>query len=161
MNVPPEQQRAKLILQESIENWKEKIIDVQQDGSILDTNFIGFSVKQIHLPPQQHWTWNLSCGKTTWELKYNNEQLYVLMYKMNSRKKRGVKTIPSYKVWVYEISKYGKPPHIHGIWCEKGTTDRLEGKLHIDSLNDLELRDFSFLKPFVANELADEFGWTN
>lgn len=156
-DLTPEQQRAHFVISEAMPRWKQLFYSPSSD-CILHTDFLAFYNQPFQLPPQKTWTWNQSCGKNTFTLRTDDE-IEVVMYKMNSRKKRNVASIPSYKVWLFQFGKKGNRPHLYAIWCEKGYPDKLDGVLSLPSSEDLSLQDFSFLKQFVNQDLAREFGW--
>lgn len=153
----PEQQRAHFVISEAIPRWKELFYNPKND-CVLDTDYLAFYNKPFHLPPQKTWTWNQSCGKNAFTLR-TDDDIEVVMFKMNSRKKRNVTAIPSYKVWLFQFGKKGNIPHLYAVWCEKGYPEKLEGTLSLPTSEDLSLQDFSFLKQFVDVDLAREFGW--
>ena len=161
-----EQQRALITLQTRLDDWKNHLDKPLENCT--HTNFFTFSVSPIrreHLPHEEHWVWNQSNAKLTASLFSGS--VTVTLQKFNARKKpRARVRQPSFKLWIYTIDDF-LPQTLFSLWCEKGRepgeAPQLvgQGKQPKADFSDLKLESFSFLKRFVSEETAQEFGWTS
>ena len=79
------------------------------------------------------------------------------MSKFNSRRRTtGIGNLPSYKVWVYEISTITQTgaQMVYFFWCEKGK----EAADFYDPAS-ITMNDLSFLKNFMNAEELASVGW--
>ena len=127
-------------------------------GAILPTDFIAASPKPFpksHIPREGHWIWNQSNSKVSVRLNANS---IVTLRKINPRKRSGANHAPSYKVWLYHVQDVCKPD-THVIWCEKGIESGIKTPIGLIFPDQLCIKDFAFLHPYVDTKLAHEFGW--
>ena len=160
-----EQQRAITVLEEKLVMWKSLLN--QPIHNCTQTNFFCFSISPIrreHLPHEEHWVWNQSNAKLCTTM-YEG-RVGVTIQKFNARKKpKYDQRQPSYKVWIFTLENY-LPDPLYALWCEKGKQFGEEPELvavhnHIPKVQPEELRleSFDFLRDFVSEESALEFGW--
>lgn len=166
-----EQQRALKVLKENLETWYS-LLDLPLLPNCTQTNFFTFSTHPIRrefLPHEDHWVWNQSNAKTT--TKILNEKVSVTIQKFNARKKpKSNIRQPSYKLWIFTLEQFINET-LYGLWCEKGkdlggqpqyvSTRRSKPDIGpIIKPEELRLESFGFLREFVSEENAIEFGWT-
>mmetsp|Transcript_19437 Transcript_19437/g.24558 ORF Transcript_19437/g.24558 Transcript_19437/m.24558 type:complete len:171 (-) Transcript_19437:77-589(-) len=162
----PEKERALAILTEHLPTWDSLFI-AAPPTKLFTTGTIYFSnVSLSKLPTDDTdtWVWNQSNRNVTVAL---NQVQEVTLQKMNTRRRRGCQEAPpSYKVWLYSIGDLGHPPHLFGLWCEKGINpcDRAQAEKNNPPQQTRKqssefLNSLSFLKSFVDSDVAHELGW--
>lgn len=166
MKLTSEQNKALKVLENMLEQWRDLLN--QPINNCTYTNFFGFSlvpIRREHLPHEEHWVWNQSNAKLTTTIF---DRVSVTIQKFNARKKPkfGIRQ-PSYKVWIFTIENFISEP-LFAIWCEKGKQVGQDPPLvhhHQQSESttiqpeELKLESFDFLREFVSEENAIEFGW--
>ena len=204
----PEKKRAFSVIARALPQWQAHFVEGPRPAS-LRTGVLAFSNLPFQLPPHTHWTWNKSSGETKLSFNQNTE---ISLQKMNAKKRKSCSTAtPSYKLWLYSLGEVNQPPHLFGVWCERGLpssaptssdgdpggeplTDASGEGVGVlvlpppilssipsssspeitprgpsspirdspfqDTNTEVQLKDFSFLTPYIAPELAFEFGWS-
>merc|ERR1711943_62816 len=119
--------------------------------------FINQTIQNSQLPRGGDWLWNQSRAKVLVDNFLDNYS--VEFFKLNNRRTRTcTTTIPSYKIWIYLIGVTRQPQSFTFIWCEKGR----KNELNTTSTRQLDselLQELNFLRRFVSQETASEFGW--
>lgn len=149
----PEQENAFEVLRNNIHNFSELHVDKLPEHMV-ETNYVAFCTSCIykeHLPKENWWHWNQSNSKV--EKMFNNTR--VVLQKFNTRRKNPSQETRkiSYKLWLYSIYNHDGQYLASFIWCERGI-DRV-------TPNNLEMDHLSFLRDFVDENVASEFGWAN
>jgi len=191
----PEKKRAFSIVARALPQWQSHFVEGPRPASLC-TGALSFSDLPFQLPPHTHWTWNKSSGETKLAFNQNTE---ICLQKMNAKKRKSCSTAtPSYKLWLYSLGEVNQPPHLFGVWCERGVSsssqspeegqsviletepdvvssicssqesisssfqrqDLVDTSSSAASPPEVKLSDFSFLTPYIAPELAREFGWS-
>lgn len=121
-DLAPEQQKAVATLLSNLPRLSELYLNGQQPNEFCKTGFVAFSGQPFpKLPHDDTWIWNQSNGKVTVQLEGGN---FVTLQKLNTRKKKNCPKPPSYKVWMFYLSRSTQQPHfLNFIWCEKGIND--------------------------------------
>ena len=161
----PEQTKAYEHLSKHVSYWELHTQDVR-----IETGFVTFSSRPLHLPTESNWVWNQSLRKVQGLCEGGT---YVI-HKTTARKRRGFDgKAPSYKVWLFTLQLDHLMYPLYAMWCERGreplVTVSSPVKLEEDPLSaiktecteewDVSLSSLSFLAPFTTEELAKEFGW--
>mmetsp|Transcript_36727 Transcript_36727/g.63085 ORF Transcript_36727/g.63085 Transcript_36727/m.63085 type:complete len:200 (+) Transcript_36727:103-702(+) len=152
--VAPEQKKALTVLERSLPFLNEMLFTgVLEPAMFLvdDQKFFCSHEITAQQLPRGSWLWNQSRTKQT--VRDNSDSLIVSFYKLNTRRSTPRHDpAPAYKVWVYRITFLdGKKDSVTFYWCERGKKpEYLDEKL---------LQNLSFLRPYVSQSTATEFGW--
>ena len=167
-----EQKGAFTLLMQNINSFDNFTIAanyLQRNGTLLKTNFVAASyhpIEKTDIPCEANWCWNQSNAKVVIEIDHVTR---VTFRKISTKKKtHNSAPAPSYKIWLYEIESLITQPQ-YFLWCEKGTCEAFQffpsvginteiGTIYPESLS---IRSFAFLRPFVEEQVAVEFGWYN
>ena len=148
MSLTPEQNVAFSTFKTNLTRWdkllrvkEQKLEDLCVTGTAFFTNFI---LDSSNLPRDPAWLWNKSKPTQSYELGDGTE---VSFYKLNSRKKRGEKLCPEFKVWIFNLTLPTRS-QLSYFWCERGI-----------ELTPFTLKDLSFLSPYTTIEFAKSIGW--
>ena len=157
-------------------------------SELLPTDFVAgcpFPFLNTKIPKEKHWTWNQSNAKTTVRVNSTN---VVTFRKLSPRRRNSVTSdesdVPYYKIWIFHSQSTDQFGNLDGnerfyMWCEKGKPQAaLLGKNIILETGIFSKRrtgvkteiglvypelltaeSFSFLKPFVDLDVAQELGW--
>ena len=161
-----EQQAALTVFVKNQSNMKSIIEKTQYLGKkhpIPHTNFIAASNVPFQiskLPRDINWTWNQSNAKIVVKL---DETTTVIFKKISPRARKIEGTVPSYKMWLYQIETVDTEYSF--LWCEKGMElpKKDEGVFtEIGTIypSQISTESLSFLQPFVEFSVANELGWT-
>merc|ERR1719262_669932 len=173
--ITPEQQRAIQVLLLNLPHWKEyyqpEVGSEFAQIPMFASNFMAFSTEPFRkLPHDDTWIWNQSNAKVTTELDQYHE---CTLQKMNTRNK---KNQPShlYFLWCEKgvsqkqqmapiisqndlqcIDNYTVYPQTQYVEYTKSSHEYYPTQESFD----ITLDDLSFLRPFMDQEVASEFGW--
>ena len=120
---------------------EQRIEDICITGTAFFTKYL---LDSSTLPRETNWLWNKSKPTQTYELRDGSS---VSFYKLNSRRKKGEKMCPEFKVWIFNVTLPDQS-RLSYFYCERG----------ID-ITPVTLGDLSFLSPYTTVDLAKSFGW--
>ena len=163
-----EQKLAISVLQQHSQHF-EKLLDntqfLKKNGPLLKTNFMAashFRFKKATFPAQYFWFWNQSNTKIQVKL----DAVTTVTFRKFSTNKKASSTVvaPSFKIWLFEVDWRTSAPRFF-LWCEKGVAEQEQSTQGV--LTDigmifpetLSVSALAFLRPFVAENVADELGW--
>ena len=170
----PEQSRALDVLEEAIPLIKELAVSeipTLDDLCIKDAKyFLATTITTSDIPRGNNWVWNQSRAKiATQDL---TENIKLSFHKLNTRKIKSSTTPPFHKLWVFSLHIMPPDKHYSFLWCERGlekaaeltdeivqTSPEKTSPENSPSIDDLCLKEFSFLSPFVSEEIATSLGW--
>ena len=164
-----EQKLAFSVLKQNAQYFDKLVISPQslhKNGPLLKTNFMAFChvpIEKTSLPVEDYWCWNQSNSKVQVQLDY----FTTVTFRKLSTKKRSFshEVAPSYKIWLFEIdSRIAESRYF--LWCEKGICEPeylpqqgVVTEIGIIFPEALCVESFSFLRPFVEENVANELGW--
>ena len=130
------------------------------DAPLLPTNFMASSccpIPNANLPRGVDWHWNQSNAKITVTI---DDQTKVTFKKICTKRKNTLLPCPpSFKIWSYEITKAGSGT-LYFLWCEKGVEQKgVHTEIGVIFPEELSISSLSFLKQFMDEQSAKEFGW--
>ena len=140
--------------------------NMKRTAPLLHTNFVASSyypIEKTNIPCEPYWCWNQSNAKVVVQV----DAFTTVTFRKVSTKKKSSSCLPapSYKIWLFEIDSSAAPSQ-YFLWCEKGTLNvetspRAGVKTEIGTIfpEALSIQSFAFLRPFVEEQVADEFGW--
>ena len=167
-----EQEKALAVLVENkskISSLLRVNVNFKKSAPLIKTNFMAASFTpftKYKLPRESHWYWNQSNAKASVLLDGES----VTFRKISPRKKHNL-TAPFYKIWIYHLHSQ---PNQYFLWCEKGVDfDKLDDhQLTVRSPSEgistaigtvfpqeISIASLSFLKCFIDDNSAKEFGW--
>lgn len=135
--------QALQVLSQSLMKWDGKLLpNIELDETCIETDYKAFSGQRIFLLKGNEWRWNRTSHFTNIEIEPG---VMVTISKMNSRSKVARRDSPTYKVWLYTVTREGANP-LYFVWCERGHPPIL-------------VEHYSFLRPFVSDAIAKELHW--
>ena len=151
----PEQQKAIAKLEECFPKVDQYVIPrLQPSVDVLCVTdkimYVPDMINTADLPRTKTWLWNQSRGRQP--LRSYNNDISLSFYKVTTRKAKNCNlTPPPCKLWVFNINRASDNKVLSIIWCERG--------LDYHCIDDITVEELSFLKPFIDEKCAQEFGW--
>ena len=126
---------------------------------ILPTNYFAFSTspfEKAQLPKDESWEWAQSNSRVTVTLG----DMLITFRKLNTRRKCPNIRPPPLKIWLFEASSK-RNNEIYFLWCEKGigNSEGIFTEIGLIYPQFLRVEDFSFLRSFTDNTIANDLGW--
>jgi len=184
----PEQKRALNTLIPLVPRWKDMFYQHPTPPNMVQTNFVGFSHVAFRLPRSEEYSWNQSSGKVTVQMNEHSE-ITIQKMNSKRRKgcatntsykfwlySLGSSNLPPhlFAIWCEKGDTPDEPtpqqekpdaliptetehysfPHLPGVDQTPSTENSTAS-----GEDDLRVEELSFLRPWVNEELAREFGW--
>ena len=128
-----------------IENLTIKMVSTQGNAFFFDKHII-----TPQIPRESHWKWNQSRRKI--ELQDSLNIYNITFCKLNSRVIPPATIAPNLKIWIFNIIYIAESRKYGFFWCQKG--------IEYEYLDEDFLKELSFLKRFVSDDIAYQLGWT-
>lgn len=156
----PEQQRAISKLEIAIPMYDHLLVPYLPtvDRLCVSDNmlFIENHLSTSDIPRSKGWLWNQSRARQSKSDQSGDIELS--FFKLNTRlAKHSKSTPPPCKLWVFNMKiGYSNNKVVSFVWCERGMDTNSIPHCDIDNI---DIKDLAFLKPFIEEVYAEELGW--